>query len=137
MTNDPKIAAMQAATAWAVDRYNHEDLMFEMADRWLAWYRAADRMPGPEEPIVGGDKQPCGAYVEPDWFKALPTGAREAYPWLVCTGEHQASNGWHTGYAIFGTHHAVSAWNAAGYDDPPQRCSCGRPFRHPGMPMDP
>lgn len=155
MTDDPKIAAMLAATDFVVrfapyegvvpsfeDLERAEDLMRAVADRWLSWYQQHEVMKvgTPNPPILYTPGEPprqlCGAYVEPDWYSALPAGARSAYPWLTCSGEHD-DRGWHlTGplhenaTVTFGTHHFVSAWNAWRVsgdrgDYLTGRCSCG------------
>lgn len=148
MTDDPKIAAMFAATEFATNFLPSEltakdvdyalTTMFDLADQWLSWY---DRMVRDERglhivaPLPSEDRQPCGAFREPQWYSELPEAARKAFPWFECSGEHD-EKGWHqtapegdsAGRLTFATHHHVGAWPAAGYlnDYPFGRCSCGK-----------
>lgn len=54
MTNDPRIAAMRAATDFAVAKYppgeGWEGVMFELADRWLAWHESKN-VASPIDPV--------------------------------------------------------------------------------------
>lgn len=184
MINDPRIAAMRAATDWAVAKYpadaKSEEAMFDLADRWLAWYDSREieiptqpereRLDLAKRALIDtgyftedqvsddiapriiemhsaltrdgsehqsrSDCQPCGAYLEPDWFRQLPERLRHAYPWLTCANEHSAVNDWHIGAGgvTFATHWCVTAWrDHSSY----ARCACGEEYGHPGMPMDP
>lgn len=156
MSDDPRIAAMHAATDFSIAKYGTdslgEDDMFALADRWLAWYESKDVRPlvdvlsvaeeawhaskRPADSATPPIKQPCGAYLEPDWFRQLPERLRRAYPWLTCANEHSAVNDWHIGAGgvTFATHWCVTAWrDHSSY----ARCACGEKYGHPGNPMDP
>lgn len=84
MTNDPRIAAMQAAVSMPLDSAETADQatrrVFDLADRWLAWYRKTEDLfrdiPDVRINVAGIDdiaaRQPCDAYLEPDWYRDLP-----------------------------------------------------------------
>lgn len=90
----------------------------------------AEREESTRKPDDAPTKQPCGAYLEPQWYRDLPESARVGHPWNVCSGVH--NDGWHTNnVSVFATHHQA-------YVGTEERiCACGQQYPHAGEPMDP